>query len=116
MRIIINFLSIFYISNVTRLKGTNLLMKYLILFALFLTFIFPKCIIGDCIDGNGSIEYVSGDSYVGSFKNSLMHGEGEYTFADGSRYTGMFSNNYIHGQGTVIFLNGKLSFFNNLNI
>ena len=61
------------------------------------------CIEGNCIDGKGTYMWTSGkltgDKYLGQFKDGKMHGQGTYTYLNGDRYIGYFKNGEEHGDG-----------------
>ena len=57
--------------------------------------------------GFGTLEFTTGDAYVGSFKGGEMHGvNGTYTSACGNHYKGEFQRNFRHGNGTETLRNG----------
>ena len=45
-------------------------------------------------------------SYVGDFRDDLMHGEGTYTGEDGTHYTGTWRNNKKNGNGKMKYADG----------
>ena len=45
---------------------------------------------GKIWEGQGTIQYVNGDSYSGGYKNGKRHGVGKYTYTDGSFSEGIF--------------------------
>jgi len=53
---------------------------------------FAECIEGNCVDGQGTYIYASGDKYNGEFKESKMHGQGTFITTDGSTYAGEFKD------------------------
>ena len=56
----------------------------------------------------GAYDYpISGDKYVGQFKNRDRNGQGTYTFANGNTYIGQFKDNKINGQGTYFWASGS---------
>ena len=67
---------------------------------------------GGYFDNNNSrqgkfiFEYVSGDKYVGEFKENKSHGQGTYTHADGHKYVGEYEYGKKHGQGTYTYAIG----------
>jgi hypothetical protein len=61
-----------------------------------------ECIMGDCENGPGMIEYGTGDSYEGDFKDGRAHGQGKYFTKDGAVYTGSFKNDKYNGFGTLV--------------
>ena len=50
------------------------------------------CISGDCVNGQGTFTFASGDKYVGGWKGGNWHGQGTVTFADGRVEEGIFEN------------------------
>jgi len=77
---------------------------FLILFVLFLTPTLTlgaeeECIEGDCINGQGTIEY-SWKKYEGEFKNGLPNGQGSLKNKNnGKIYVGEFKDGQRHGRG-----------------
>jgi hypothetical protein len=62
---------------------------------------------GNVPHGFGTLEFATGDAYVGSFKGGEMHGvNGTYTSACGNHYKGEFQRNFRHGNGTETLQNG----------
>ena len=60
----------------------------------------------------GTINYDSGDKYVGEWKDNKQHGQGTYTFGNqsqwaGDKYVGEIKDGNYHGQGTYTFANGN---------
>ena len=45
-----------------------------------------ECIEGDCINGQGTFTFASGDQYIGEHKDGKYHGQGTYTFADWEQF------------------------------
>lgn len=66
-----------------------------------------NCTVGDCINGQGTEIYSSGDKYVGEFKDGKRSGQGMYIYANGTRDIGEFKNGEMNGQGTKIWANGN---------
>ena len=66
------------------------------------------CIEGNCIDGKGTYMWTSGkltgDKYLGQFKDGKMHGQGTYTYLNGDRYIGYFKNGVYIESNTDIHL------------
>lgn len=60
-----------------------------------------------CLNGNGSVEFLNGNSYSGGFKNGFMHGNGLYRWKNGLLYDGEISNNTIAGQGKLRWPDGS---------
>lgn len=54
----------------------------------------------------GTINFTSGNQYVGEWKDDKMHGQGTTTFANGNQYVGEHKDNKMHGQGTYTFASG----------
>jgi len=53
------------------------------------------------MDGAGKMTFAKGATYLGEFKNDLLHGDGEYTFPNGSIYSGQFVEGLMHGLGML---------------
>ena len=60
------------------------------------------CIEGDCINGEGAIEYPDGSVYRGTFEDGRAAGRGTLEAPDGTRYTGGFRDNEAHGTGVMV--------------
>lgn len=57
--------------------------------------------------GFGTLRFLNGDVYEGTFRYGVMHGvDGRYVSASGSRYKGEFRANWKCGSGEEIFQNG----------
>ncbi len=50
-------------------------------------------------EGYQRVEWPSGDSYAGTWRNHLYDGQGTLVLASGAKYTGGFLNGLFHGQG-----------------
>ena len=61
---------------------------------------------GDCENGKGAYTWVSGDKYVGEFKDQRFEGLGAYTWADGNKYVGEYKEGNFNGKGTFTWANG----------
>ena len=57
------------------------------------------CITGDCINGDGTLRYKNGDTYVGRWKEGKYEGKGVLSFKTGAKYTGEFKQGYYSGLG-----------------
>jgi hypothetical protein len=57
------------------------------------------CIFGDCDNGNGTMLFVDGSKYEGTFLDSKINGFGTYYYANNSKYTGEWKDGYYHGEG-----------------
>ncbi len=51
--------------------------------------------------------FISGDKYVGEFKDGASHGQGVMTFANGNKYVGQYKDSKRSGQGTFTFADGN---------
>ena len=51
--------------------------------------------------------FISGDKYVGEFKDGKRYSQGTYTFANGNKYVGEWRDDLRNGQGTFTFANGN---------
>ena len=56
---------------------------------------------------NKTINYTSGDKYVGQVKDDKRNGYGTYTWSDGAKYVGYYINDKRHGQGTMTWSDGS---------
>ncbi|KAI8894713.1 hypothetical protein BC833DRAFT_543256 [Globomyces pollinis-pini] len=63
---------------------------------------------GTVYDGQGTVQYKSGDSYTGTFINGHLNGHGTYTWKDGVTYTGDMKENKISGKGRYTWLDGSV--------
>ena len=66
-----------------------------------------KCDQGDCENGQGSLIWSDGTSYVGEFKDNKINGQGIFIWSDGLKYEGELKDNLLHGQGTLTFPDGS---------
>jgi hypothetical protein len=60
-----------------------------------------------CLSGNGTVEFLNGNSYVGVFKNGLMNGRGVYRWRSGLVYEGQFKDNSVTGEGRLTWPDGS---------
>lgn len=56
--------------------------------------------------GQGTLQYATGQVYEGYWHNDRPHGEGTLKMADESMYQGQFVAGLMHGTGTFTFRNG----------
>jgi len=66
----------------------------------------PACISGDCQNGEGIMQYLSG-KYVGQWKDGLRHGLGKFTWNNVDTYSGYWFEDKRHGEGTYIWHDGS---------
>ncbi len=59
------------------------------------------------ISGEGKFSYANGDTYVGMFADGMKNGNGVYTWFDGSTYTGDFVNDKKEGSGVYLWSDGS---------
>ncbi len=52
-------------------------------------------------NGQGTMNYPSGATYTGAFKDDKRNGQGTKTWADGATYIGEWMFGRRHGQGTL---------------
>jgi hypothetical protein len=53
-------------------------------------------------DGQGTIKYVNGEKFVGTFKKGrIWSGEGYFRWENGDTYTGSWENGVMHGKGRL---------------
>ena len=68
---------------------------------------FAQCIKGDCINGQGTFTWESGDKYVGEWKDGKGQGQGTYTYPNGNKYVGGWKNGLPHGYATMTNFDGR---------
>ncbi len=88
-----------------------------------------ECVKGDCVNGTGEMNYATGHSFSGEFKDGMRHGkgvmllpggrkitgiwdsneiiEGTSTYSDGTTYTGQWQFREREGQGTMTWPDGR---------
>ncbi|HCT30597.1 MAG TPA: hypothetical protein DIW31_07645, partial [Bacteroidales bacterium] len=70
-----------------------------------------ECVVGNCQNGWGIIEWKSGESkgdkYIGEFKDGYRDGAGVYFWHSGDKYIGYWSEGVINGYGTQFFSSGS---------
>jgi hypothetical protein len=54
----------------------------------------------------GTLKFINGDKFTGSFEENKINGDGVFMFRDGTLYSGTFFANMPDGKGTVNFSNG----------
>ena len=64
------------------------------------------CVSGDCIGGEGTYTFPSGEKYVGHWKDDKRNGEGTLIYADGIKYVGLWKDDKRNGKGTMIYPDG----------
>jgi len=62
---------------------------------------------GNCVNGQGTMEWSNGDKYTGEWKNSETHGQGTIEWSNGDKYVGEWKNGKMHGEGTMSWAGGK---------
>jgi hypothetical protein len=67
------------------------------------------CVLGDCKDGTGTMNFSDGSKYVGEWKYGKQNGNGTMTFADGNKYIGEWKNGRQNGKGSYTSSLGKYS-------
>ena len=69
-------------------------MKKLVIFfsLLNLGYAHAQSCIGDCQNGKGRYEFVTGAVYMGTWKNGKRSGYGETTSSNGEQYKGNYEN------------------------
>jgi TolB-like protein len=61
------------------------------------------------LNGQGTLTFSDGRKYVGEFKDGLpFNGQGTMTFPDGSKYVGEFKDGNFNGQGVLFKVNGEI--------
>jgi len=58
----------------------------------FLKKILGRCVDGNCLDGEGTKVYRSGDKYIGQWNKGQRNGKGTYCFADGKIINGQWKD------------------------
>jgi len=59
-------------------------------------------------DGNGALQFLSGNRYAGELKGSMMAGRGEYAWkAEQVQYAGDFTRNTLDGRGAYEWKDGS---------
>ena len=53
--------------------------------------------------------YISGDQYLGEWKDSKRHGQGTYTFSNGDKYVGEWEDGAEHGEAVKTFADGSFA-------
>ncbi|MFA6278372.1 MAG: hypothetical protein WC622_16615, partial [Pedobacter sp.] len=66
---------------------------------------YDECIKGNCITGIGTMQFPSGNKYIGSFVNRKRQGAGIFYFANGDVFEGAFKED-LKVDGTYTFSNG----------
>ena len=56
--------------------------------------------------GKGRMQYASGHTYEGDWKNGCCDGNGKFTFPDGQEYEGQWKAGKRHGRGVLQLPNG----------
>lgn len=54
-----------------------------------------NCLSGDCINGFGTYQFISGSKYVGNWVNFKMEGKGTFYFTNKDIFEGIFKNNLM---------------------
>ncbi len=73
-----------------------------------------ECTSGNCNTGFGTMDFPSGNKYVGNFVNRKREGKGTFYFNNGDKYEGTFKAD-LKENGTYTFSNGYVyagSFYN----
>ncbi len=58
-------------------------------------------------EGNGAVDFTSGDRYQGAFAHGKIDGRGTWTAANGSTYAGEWRDGKRHGNGTYQWDHGS---------
>ena len=72
------------------------------------------CVLGDCMNGQGTVVLPDGRRYVGEFKEGIRSGRGLMTFPDGTKYLGDWQQDKPYGQGTLSSV-GKFEYAGEFN-
>ena len=65
------------------------------------------CIIGNCRDGRGSMNFRDGRRYDGDWNDNKFDGKGLMIWPDGRRYDGQWKNDKQNGEGSEIGADGS---------
>ena len=90
------------------------LVAYIVIAIFFLPFVAHANVLPDCPinedtrwdNCTGTFTYMSGDKYVGEFRDDKMHGPGTFTWANGNRHLCIYINGIQQGPGTFIRADG----------
>ena len=55
----------------------------------------------------GTFTFLSGNKYVGEYKDNKRNGQGTYTFASGGKYVGEWKDGKRNGQGKLTYASGN---------
>ncbi len=69
--------------------------------------VYEGSFVAGVIAGEGTFTYANGDVYKGSFAEGTKNGEGVYTWFDGSSYTGTFVSDKKEGTGVYVWSDGS---------
>ena len=61
---------------------------------------------GNCVNGQGTMEWSNGDKYVGEWKDGKIHGKGTMKWSNGDKYVGEWKKGEMHGEGTMEWSDG----------
>lgn len=87
-------------------------MKKAIFLSIFSLLVFSQylvaqdCVMGNCIDGFGTMKYEDGSTYIGEFKFAKKNGQGVQTYANGNKYVGTWKENHSNGEGRMSYDDG----------
>ena len=56
----------------------------------------------------GTYTWVSGDKYIGEWKDGKYHGQGTFTWGSGHKYVGEYKDDKRYGQGTFTAADGRV--------
>ena len=74
--------------------------------------VMDKLILGNWVDGlmegKGTYQDLSGNSYEGQWKNNNYHGIGIFKYSNGDVYDGEWINGLRSGEGTLSKINGDI--------
>ena len=65
------------------------------------------CVKGNCMNGEGVLNFPNGKKYTGSFKKGLFNGSGSLIW-DNYKYNGEYKNGKRNGYGKMIYDNGAI--------
>ncbi|BDS10452.1 MORN repeat-containing protein [Aureispira anguillae] len=67
-----------------------------------------KCTAGNCVDGYGRFEWISGEEYIGNFNQGKMHGYGVFYWQNKRKFIGNWKKGKMHGTGTLFYEDGRI--------
>lgn len=72
------------------------------------------CIIGDCKNGSGEMQFPSGNRYAGEFQDGVIHGKGTFYFTSGNIFDGELRGNALY-KGKFLYHSENIEFAGDFN-